>query len=142
MSAVLENKPIDRVPTTKTFIEYRDFMFAPFFRKVTLSRTSCFHKLRATRIEPRLNISHEAGSVSSSFWLILAAGEKNHSFGGAVIGANRASGQVSSRVSARVNQGRRPNSLPSCTACVLRLAPSLSKTRLEWVFTVLSLTKR
>jgi hypothetical protein len=49
------------------------------------------------------------------------------------MGANRAC--------ARVNQGSSPNSLPSCTACVLRLAPSLSKTRLEWVFTVLSLTK-
>jgi hypothetical protein len=35
-----------------------------------------FHKLRAARIEPRLNIPHEAGSVSSSFWMILAAERK------------------------------------------------------------------
>jgi hypothetical protein len=41
------------------------------------------------RIE-RLNIPHEAGSVSSSFWLILGAGEKNHSFDAVVIGANLA----------------------------------------------------
>ena len=71
--------------------------------------------------------------MSSSFWLILAPERKIIRSGGVVIGANRAC--------ARVNQGRRPNSLPSCTACVLRFAPSLSKTRLEWVFTVLSLTK-
>src|SRR5467141_5458655 len=30
--------------------------------------------------------------------------------------------------------------LPICTACVRRLAPSLSNSRLEWVFTVFSLT--
>jgi len=59
------------------------------------SKTSCFHKLRAARIEPRLNIPQEAGSVSSSFRLILAAEEKNHSFGGAVIGANGVSARVS-----------------------------------------------
>jgi hypothetical protein len=41
------------------------------------SKTSSFHKLRVARsyIE-RLNIPHEAGSVSSSFWLILAAQRK------------------------------------------------------------------
>jgi hypothetical protein len=39
------------------------------------SKTSCFHKLRAARIEPPLNIPHEA-AVSSSFWLILAAERK------------------------------------------------------------------
>jgi hypothetical protein len=70
MSAVLENKPIDRVPTTKTFIEFRDFMFAPFFKKFMFSQN-----FMLARIE-RLNIPHEAGSVSSSFWLILAAERK------------------------------------------------------------------
>jgi len=41
------------------------------------SETSRFHELRVARwyIE-RLNIPHEAGSVSSSFWLILAAERK------------------------------------------------------------------
>ncbi len=36
------------------------------------SQTSSFHKLRVARIE-RLNIPQEAGWLSSSFWLILAA---------------------------------------------------------------------
>jgi len=40
------------------------------------SQTSRFHKLRVARIEPPLNIPREAGSVSSSFWLILAAERK------------------------------------------------------------------
>src|ERR1700719_4189976 len=70
MSAVLENKPIDRVPTTKTFIEFRDVMFAPFFQEVHVFTNFIF-----ARIE-RLNIPHEAGSVSSSFWLILAEERK------------------------------------------------------------------
>jgi hypothetical protein len=39
------------------------------------SQTSCFYELRVARIE-RLNIPHEVGSVSSSFWLILAAEKK------------------------------------------------------------------
>jgi len=39
------------------------------------SQTSCVHKLRVARIE-RLNIPHEAGSVSSSFWLIFAVERK------------------------------------------------------------------
>src|SRR4029077_20599655 len=37
--------------------------------------------------------------------------------------------------------GMRRASLPSWTACVRRLAPSLSKSRLEWVLPVFSLTK-
>jgi len=45
-------------------------MFAPFFRKFI------FHKLRAARIDRPLNIPREAGSVSSSFWLIFAAERK------------------------------------------------------------------
>jgi len=55
MGAVRENNPIDRAPTTKTFIQFEDFMFAPF---------------------QRLNIPHQAGSLSSSFWVILAAERK------------------------------------------------------------------
>jgi hypothetical protein len=55
--------------------------------------------------------------LSGDFAVVM----KNHSFVGAI-------------------QGSKPNSLPSCTACVRRLAPSLSKTRLEWVLTVFSLT--
>ena len=37
-------------------------------------------------------------------------------------------------------QGMSPASLASCTACVRRLALSLSRTRPAWVFTVFSLT--
>ena len=37
----------------------------------------------------------------------------------------------SNQVQVRSSQGSRPNSLPNCTAWVRRLAPSLSKTRLE-----------
>jgi hypothetical protein len=40
------------------------------------SQTSDFHKLRVAHIEPPLNIPRETGSVSSSFWLILAAERK------------------------------------------------------------------
>ena len=40
------------------------------------SQTSCFPKLRAARIDRPLNIPREAGSVSSSFWLIFAAERK------------------------------------------------------------------
>src|SRR5580658_1388903 len=93
MSAVLENKPTDRVPTTKTKtvieieieieFEFRDLMFAPFFRKFMFSGSSCFQKLHVfinfvslVRILSGLKIPHEAGSVSSSFWLILAAERK------------------------------------------------------------------
>src|ERR1700689_5515442 len=47
---------------------------------------------------------------------------------------------VAPRTWARVVHGIKPNSLPNCTACVRRFAPSLSKTRLEWVFTVFSRT--
>jgi hypothetical protein len=53
MDAVRENNPIDRAPTTKTFIQLEDFMFAPFQLQ-------------------RLNIPHQAGSLSSSFRVILA----------------------------------------------------------------------
>jgi hypothetical protein len=45
-------------------------MFAPFFQKVHV-----FIDFMFARIE-RLNIPHEAGSVSSYFWLILAAERK------------------------------------------------------------------
>jgi hypothetical protein len=45
-------------------------MFAPFFKKVHVFMNFIF-----ARIE-RLNIPHEPGSVSSSFWLILAAERK------------------------------------------------------------------
>src|SRR5574341_1027692 len=39
-------------------------------------------------------------------------------------------------------QGMRREAWPIWTAWVRRLAPSLSKSRLEWVFTVFSLTQR
>jgi hypothetical protein len=45
-------------------------MFAPFFQEVHV-----FTNFMFARAE-RLNIPHEAGSVSSSFWLILAAERK------------------------------------------------------------------
>src|SRR6266571_7447909 len=38
----------------------------------------------------------------------------------------------------RTRHGISRAALPSCTACVRRFAPSLSKIRLEWVFTVFS----
>src|SRR3984957_13949541 len=70
----------------------------------------------------RLHFSDQTGCLSSYFRMILADRRENHTFEGQ-------------------NQASRPDSLPSCTAWVRRLAPNLSKTRLEWVFTVFSLTK-
>src|SRR5215472_15649542 len=109
---MLESPPIDKTSTKKTFIQFMDLMFAP--------SSAAQHTA--------------SGGVSV---VILSGdfgrGEKNHLFARGVPGAGSAW--------ARVNQGRRPNSLPRCTAWVLRLVPSLSKTRLEWVLTVFSLTK-
>ena len=66
-----------------------------------------------------------AAALSSSFRVILAVAEGNHTFEGEILAGS---------------QGRRPNSLPSWTAWVRRRAPSLSKARLQWVLTVFSLT--
>jgi hypothetical protein len=61
---VLESKPIDRTPK-RTFVQFIDFMFAPFFMDFMFSL-----------LVERLNIPHQAGSLSSSFRVILAAERK------------------------------------------------------------------
>jgi hypothetical protein len=48
MGAMLENKPIDRVPTTKTFMQSINFMFAPIFHKLqgSLGLSSSTYRIR------------------------------------------------------------------------------------------------
>src|SRR5581483_5892139 len=65
----------------------------------------------------RRTLARKAWELSSYFWVILRFGAKNHTFRRAV-------------------HGMRRSSLPTWTAWVRRFAPSLSKIRLEWVFTV------
>jgi len=52
-------------------------MFAPFFRKFAFHELRVFKNFVSLVLSvDRLNILHEAGSVSSSFWLILAGERK------------------------------------------------------------------